>query len=291
MGKIETATQWMIDLANDNSHGYDQTYRWGERGDYDCSSAIITAWQTAGVPVKTNGATYTGNMKSVFLNTGFSNVISSIVLSSGSGLVRGDVLLNSASHTAMFIGNGQIVHASQNENGGATGGQPGDQTGKEVCIRSYYNSPWDCILRYNESGTPPGGVNTIIQAGQVQANKFTGSSIATDGVRGAETKKAGIKVLQTAMNLDYNAGLVVDGIWGTASKNALGSHYVTKGETQYMVTAAEILVMLWGYNPNGVEYPGTFGSGLTTAINSFKSANGLPANGICDSTTFIALIS
>ena len=29
MGKIETATQWMIDLANDNSHGYDQTNRCG----------------------------------------------------------------------------------------------------------------------------------------------------------------------------------------------------------------------------------------------------------------------
>lgn len=292
MGKIETATQWMIDLANDNSHGYDQAYRWGEYGDYDCSSAVITAWQTAGVPVKSNGATYTGNMKNVFLNTGFSNVKSSIVLSSGSGLVRGDVLLNSSSHTAMFIGNGQIVHASQNENGKATGGKAGDQTRKEICIRSYYNSPWDCILRYNEGGsTPPASGNTIIQAGQVQANNFTGSSIATDGVRGAETKKVGIKVLQKAMNLDYNAGLVVDGIWGTASKNALGTHYVSRGETQYMVTAAEILVMLRGYNPNGVEYPGTFGSGLTSAINSFKSANGLPSNGICDSSTFLSLIS
>lgn len=29
MGKIETATQWMIDLANDDSHGYDQDSRWG----------------------------------------------------------------------------------------------------------------------------------------------------------------------------------------------------------------------------------------------------------------------
>lgn len=27
MGKIETATQWMIDLANDDSHGYDQDSR------------------------------------------------------------------------------------------------------------------------------------------------------------------------------------------------------------------------------------------------------------------------
>lgn len=292
MGKIETATQWMINLANDDSHGYDQTYRWGEYGDYDCSSAVITAWQTAGVPVKTNGATYTGNMKKVFLNTGFTDVTSSIVLSTGSGLVRGDVLLNTSSHTAMYIGNGQIVHASQNENGKATGGKAGDQTGKEICIRSYYNKPWDCVLRYNENGSnPPTNVNTIIQAGQVQANYFTGSNIATDGIRGAETKKVGIKVLQKALNLDYKAGLVVDGIWGTASKNALGNHYVTSGETQYMVTAAEILVMLWGYDPKGVEYPGTFGSGLKAAINSFKSAKGLTPNGICDSSTFTLLIS
>lgn len=39
MGKIQTATQWMINLANDDSYGYDQTHRWGP--DYDCSSAVI----------------------------------------------------------------------------------------------------------------------------------------------------------------------------------------------------------------------------------------------------------
>ena len=292
MGKIEIATQWMIDLAVNDSHGYDQTYRWGQYGDYDCSAAVITAWETAGVPVKTNGATYTGNMKNSFINSGFSDVTSSIGLSNGTGLLRGDVLLKTDSHTAMFIGNGQIVHASINEIGSATGGKAGDQTGKEICIRSYYNKPWDCILRYNESSTnPTPSVNNIIQAGQIQANKFTNLSIATDGVRGPETKKAGIKVLQTAINLDYKAGLVIDGIWGTNSNNALGNHYVTYGETQYMVTAAEILVMLQGYDPNGVEYPGTFGSGLKAAINSFKKANCLPENGMCDNSTFLLLIN
>lgn len=154
MGKIESATQWMVNLANDNSHGYDQTNRWGP--DYDCSSAVITAWQQAGVPVKSNGASYTGNMLQAFLKSGFSNVTSLINLSTGTGLKYGDVLLNVAKHTAMSLGNGQIVHASINELGTTTGGQTGDQTGAEICIRGYYNKPWDYVLRYTAEPSSSG---------------------------------------------------------------------------------------------------------------------------------------
>lgn len=106
MGKIETATQWMIDLANDDSHGYDQDSRWGP--DYDCSSSVISAWQYAGVPVKTKGASSTYDMKNVFLSCGFTNVISSVNVSTGAGLKRGDVLHRSG-HTAMYIGNNKQV--------------------------------------------------------------------------------------------------------------------------------------------------------------------------------------
>lgn len=149
MSKIHTALQIMLNLAADNSHGYDQIYRWGERGDYDCSSAVITACEEAGIPLKTAGATYTGNMKSAALKIGcFDDVIHSVNLATGDGLMPGDILLNEAHHVAMFAGNGQIVHASINEKGTATGGTPGDQTGREFCVRSYYNKPWNVILRY-----------------------------------------------------------------------------------------------------------------------------------------------
>ncbi|MGM9937082.1 MAG: SH3 domain-containing protein [Candidatus Ornithomonoglobus sp.] len=152
MSKIEIALQWMLDTANDNSHGYDQIYRWGEKGDYDCSSAIITACEYAGIPLKSNGATYTGNMKPVALALGcFKDVTSQVNLSTGAGLQKGDILLNTTHHVAMYCGNGQLVHASINEKGKATGGTPGDQTGKEFCIRSYYNYPWNCVLRYTGS--------------------------------------------------------------------------------------------------------------------------------------------
>ena len=151
MTKTEQAVQWMVHAANNPRHGYDQAHRWGERGDYDCSSAVITAWEIAGVPVKSAGATYTGNMYSAFKKCGFVDVTQSVNLKAGSGLVRGDVLLNRRSHTAIYIGSGQLVQASANEKGTATGGSPGDQTGKEFLVRSYYNYPWDYILRYHET--------------------------------------------------------------------------------------------------------------------------------------------
>lgn len=148
MTKTEKAIRQMETWAKDDSHGYDQDYRWGEKGDYDCSSAVIQAWQNAGVPVKSGGATYTGDMKNVFLKSGFKDITASVNRGTGTGLKRGDVLLNEAHHVAMYCGAGKEVEASINEKGTAHGGQPGDQTGKEFLIRSYRNYPWHCILRY-----------------------------------------------------------------------------------------------------------------------------------------------
>ena len=160
MTKIERATLQMERWAKDPAHGYDQQYRWGQRGDFDCSAAVIQAWELAGVPVKSGGATYTGNMKSVFLACGFADVTASVNRVLGTGLQRGDVLLNEQRHTAMYIGNGQEVEASINELGGTTGGQPGDQTGREFLVRPYRNYPWDCVLRYIGDDTDDGTTNT-----------------------------------------------------------------------------------------------------------------------------------
>lgn len=151
MSKTEIAVGQMESWAVAPSHGYDQSSRWGP--DYDCSSAVISAWELAGVPVRTSGASYTGNMRGVFLRCGFTDVTGNVDLITGAGLRRGDVLLNVRHHTAMYCGNGMEVEASINELGTTTGGQTGDQNGLEFLIRPYRNYPWDCVLRYTGDDT------------------------------------------------------------------------------------------------------------------------------------------
>lgn len=155
MSKIDEAIALAKSMASDSSHGYDQTHRWGP--DYDCSSFLIHVWESVGVPVKTAGATYTGNMRPAFLAAGFTDVTDKIYdMTMGAGIEPGDVLVNTVSHTAMYIGNGQLIQASQNERGGITGGASGDQTGSEIGIGYWYNYPWDCVLRYTADNIPLG---------------------------------------------------------------------------------------------------------------------------------------
>lgn len=145
---IRRAIEKAIEIANDDSHGYDQAERWGEN--YDCSSLLITCYQSAGADVYDKGATYTGNMYSAFKKCGFEDVTASVDLSSGAGLEAGDVLLEPKKHTVLYIGSGKIVSASINEKGTTTGGESGDQNGQEIAVKPYYNYPWRYVLRYTQ---------------------------------------------------------------------------------------------------------------------------------------------
>lgn len=148
MSVIETAVNWAIGIANDDSHGYDQAHRDGP--DYDCSSLLCWAYYNAGLNTRPGYTPATGTMYNVFINAGFNDVTSQCNLKTGVGLERGDVLLKKG-HTEMYIGNGQNVGAHMNEFGGIEGGRTGDQTGNEISVDSYYNAPWTWVLRYPES--------------------------------------------------------------------------------------------------------------------------------------------
>ena len=152
-------------MCEDDRFGYDWDERWGYywnvwnigghdyvvyAGDYDCSSSCITAWKKAieGTAYEgaLDGATYTGNMRSVFVGSGLFEWKPMSFLAD-----TGDLYLNEGSHVAMCQTQYPDVLSefSINEHGDVYGGERGDQTGWESHVSDYYDFPWDGILHYN----------------------------------------------------------------------------------------------------------------------------------------------
>lgn len=138
MPSIRAAVDFMIKIADDDSHGYDQEKR--NSPDYDCSSLVATALWEAGFRV--SPYSWTGNLQTQLRACGFVDCIPP--------WKAGDIHLNEKHHVCMSINENQIAQASINEKGTVTGGARGDQTGKEIYIRDYYEYRygWDVHLRY-----------------------------------------------------------------------------------------------------------------------------------------------
>lgn len=162
MGYGKIAADFHADMCNHPGFGYSWAERWGgpnvttfeseghravfNVGDYDCSSSVITAWSKAleGTPYEgaLDGATYTGNMRSVFVGSGLFDWVDV------SEAEPGDLYLNEANHVAMCQPGGMLSEFSSSETGGIYG-ERGDQTGWESHITDYYWYPWDGCLKYN----------------------------------------------------------------------------------------------------------------------------------------------
>ena len=297
MSIIEKAVNWIIGIANDNTHGYDQGSRWSP--DYDCSSLVISAWKQAGVNLT---CTYTGNMYANMVNKGFSDITSQVNLATGSGLARGDVLLNVSSHTAMYIGNGQICEATGNENGGITGGQTGDQTGREICINSYRNYPWNYVLRYvaEDSGsreTQSGNTTSTdqdtytVQAGDslwAIAEKIYGSGAYYTKLMTLNGLTNSNIMVGQVLKIKSNTQSVSQPAQSTSSTNDLP--ILRKGSKGEPVRALQALLILRGQKLATYGTDGDFGSETEIALRAYQKMKGLTIDGICGSDDWKTLI-
>ena len=182
MCDILKAVDFMIKTANDNTHGYDQAHR--NDPDYDCSSLVATALYYAGFNV--SPYSWTGNLETQLRKCGFVDCVKP--------WKAGDIHLNTRHHVCMSINESKIAQASINENGKATGGKTGDQTGKEIYIRDYYeySKGWDVHLRYI-------GTNDT-QEGKKSEDVIVNEIIAGIWGNGEERKTA-----LTKAGYDYNS--------------------------------------------------------------------------------------
>ena len=136
--KVENAINWAIRIANDNSHGYSQSTRWGPH--YDCSSFVYSAFYNAGFNLPRNSG-YTQTMVRDFTNAGFS-WITWDKIGNMNNLQRGDILLNNSNisskqHTEIYLGSGKNVGAHSPSKG--------------ISVSGYYNHPWLGVLRYKKN--------------------------------------------------------------------------------------------------------------------------------------------
>lgn len=294
---VRDAITWAIGIVEDPKHGYDQTNRWSP--DYDCSSFVIMAYENAGIKVKSAGATYTKNMESGFTKCGFQNVASTVALKTGKGLVRGDVLLKAGYHTALYIGNDKIAHASLNENGQITGGKTGDQA-NEIRIQQYFFDNWDTVLRYEKakettSATKP--TNNVAKGQKwLNANyeellkSACGAKLVCDGDYGSKTRNACLAVWKDVVNRKYGSKLTPSNTnFGNSCLQAAKKATLRKGDSGTLPYILNMILYAKGFYKG--EASSTFNIKTKEAVIAFQKSKGLSQDGICGQKTWQKIFS
>lgn len=169
--RVESAVQWAIEIANDETHGYSQgaenatpynPYTGSREGpDYDCSSLVYHAFNHGGFPIidtwhknpkylsRYGGRQYSGDADTIWADL---SVIGGWKKFSWwevkDNLQRGDILCLPEHHVAIYMGDGLTVEARGVNNPTGRGRyETGDQGG-EIDFYSAYGRGWTEVYRY-----------------------------------------------------------------------------------------------------------------------------------------------
>ena len=141
-----------------------------------------------------------------------------------------------------------IAHASIDEHSKIKGGKAGDQTKKEVCIRTWYNKPWSHVLRINNEKVRKQFGNNMIDIANnnnIGYDQNQRNSLLTQAIKvGFDFSK-----IKTKCECDCSSSITV---------SILGAIYTVLGKEEYK-DAYKVL-----YAGNNYRTTSTLRSGLNT---------------------------
>ena len=164
---IDRAVSFAVGIANDDSHGYNNSGNgWGP-DEYNCIGLVMRAYKAAG---NDPGVCNIDQMPEYLKSAGFEDVTSKVNLKTGNGAVKGDVfwMLDSTGkhgHTELYAGDGQLAGAR-----GDFDGKTGDSSGNEITVSAYANMNWQKVFRI------PGGYT--LQDSSAQSNTDAAKDVA-----------------------------------------------------------------------------------------------------------------
>lgn len=200
---INKAVSWIRSIAENDSHGYSQKNRYGAP-DYDCSSLVTAALREGGADIPKDLTTFV--MKQYLESIGYTSIPITDKREAG------DIFLSVNHHVVMCVSRLNIVHASIDESGNIVGKIPGDQTGKEICMRSFYNPSygWDYHFRYTGEK----------KVGEIGMNL----SVLKKGIKGNEVKSLQILLKAYGFKGSNNKVLDIDGSFGANTEFAVKNY-------------------------------------------------------------------
>lgn len=131
--------------------------------------------------------------------------------------------------------------------------------------------------------TPSGDEN--IKYIQRKLNERYNTNLVVDGIFGPATKKGLVKGLQNEDNWQYGAGLVVDGIMGP--NTARRSPVIRYGANGWITWMCQCMLYCKGYDVGVLD--GIYGNKMKSAVGNFQRNNGLSVDYAIGYNTYLQL--
>ncbi|MDU2200113.1 MAG: peptidoglycan-binding protein [Terrisporobacter othiniensis] len=119
------------------------------------------------------------------------------------------------------------------------------------------------------------------------SNKDSSKKESKEEVKEENKEKYIVRYLQSTLNKVYKCNLVVDGIYGKATKDVVKKHYLKMGNKGEHVMWLQKALINRGYN---IEADGSFGSKTKAAVMSYQKSRGLKVDGYVGVDTHSAIV-